>query len=304
MNLLPPRSCPVCASPDVTIVGPILHPQPTMVAGVALDLGDEPYWLRRCSRCGFEFKDPVIDARKLLACYAAAQSDNWDESPDPEMRQFGLLRDVAARHAAGRRVLDVGCFNGAMLEYFGDNWERFGVEPSREAAELAGRRGVTVLADTLENLDSSARDFDVILAIDVVEHLVEPVPFFCHVSKRLRPGGIFLLLTGNTDSRAWRMQGSMYWYCSLPEHVSFYNRASLRKLGSVSGLECVECIDLCHKRLSTKRWCLDMVKSAGYVAVRAAKGFGIPALRRMFVERRGPSIQAAKDHLICVLRKQ
>lgn len=281
-----------------------MHPQPTLVAGVVLDLGDTKFELRRCDRCGFQFKDPAVDAGKLLDCYAAADLDNWGESPDPWLRKFDVYLDAARRHAEGRRVLDVGCFNGAMLEHFGSDWDRYGIEPSLSAAELAAKRGVRILADTLENIPVEEPPYDVILAIDVLEHVVEPLPFFRLVSQHLAPGGSFIAVTGNTDALAWRLQGSMYWYCSLPEHVSFYNRSSLTQAGELSGMELVACTNLCHKRLPARHRLSDSLKSAAYVAGRSVGGFGVPALRRIFVERRGPSIQTATDHLLCVLRKR
>jgi SAM-dependent methyltransferase len=266
-------------------------------------LGDVDFELRRCEDCQFEFKDPIVDAEKLLACYAAADAGNWDESPDPWQRKFDVFRDVLQQHARGRRVLDVGCFNGAMLEYFGNDWDRFGVEPSLSAAELAGKRGIRVLSDTLENLPAGEPAFDAIMAIDVLEHVTDPMPFFRLVSKCLAPGGVFIAVTGDTDASAWRWQGSMYWYCSLPEHVSFYNRAALEKAGGMTGMEVIYCSGLCHKRLPRSRHFADSAKSAVYVAGRSVGGFGVPALRRRFVERRGPTIQSAKDHLLAVLRK-
>lgn len=298
-----PRHCPVCDSPQTEVVGPILHPEPALVAGVPLDLGDSPFALRRCSKCGFQFKDPGIDPKKLLDCYAAADSGNWGESPDPRQRKFDILRDTLAQFSPGLRILEVGCFNGAMLEFFGDHWERYGVEPAKAAVELANRRGVTILADTLDNVNGGAETFDAILAIDVLEHVVDPLPFFRRVSELLKPSGVFIVVTGNTKSLAWRMQGSMFWYCSLPEHVSFYDRQSIDELGRLSGLECIEFRELCHKRLPVTRWVSDMLKSTAYVLGRSTGGLGIAPLRRLFVERRGPSIQSAKDHFLGVLRK-
>ena len=100
-------------------------------------------------------------------------------------------------------------------------WNRYGIEPSVKAAEVARNRGVDVLAPTLDGLDDSHGQFDVLTAIDVVEHIVDPMPFFRQVRDRLAPGGVLVLLTGNSSSFSWRMQGGMFWYCSLPEHVSF-----------------------------------------------------------------------------------
>jgi SAM-dependent methyltransferase len=303
MTLPIARSCPVCTSTDTVVVGPILHPPVTVAAGVPFELGDSKFTLRRCRRCGFQFKDPTLDAARLIACYTAADAAYWEHSPDPHQRQFDVLLEVAERHAPGRRILDVGCFNGAMLSYFGPSWRRHGIEPSVKAAEVARSRGVDVLASTLDGLDDSHGQFDIITAIDVVEHVVDPLPFFRQVRDRLAPGGVFLLLTGDTSSFAWRMQGGLYWYCSFPEHVSFYDQASLNEIAKLLEMECVDFRSVYHKRTSMMRWISDTFKTTIYLTGRAVRGFGLPPLRRMFVERRGPSVQSAKDHLICVLSK-
>jgi SAM-dependent methyltransferase len=303
MNLPNSRSCPVCTSTDSVVVGPILHPQPTLAAGIPLDLGDTRFTLRRCRHCGFQFKDPTIDAARLEACYTAADAANWEYAPDPYQRRFDVLLEVVERHAPGRRILDVGCFNGAMLSYFGPSWRRHGIEPSVKAAEVARSRGVDVLAPTLDGLDDSHGQFDVITAIDVVEHIGDPMPFFRQARDRLAPGGVLVLLTGNSSSFSWRMQGGMFWYCSLPEHVSFYNHTSLNKIAKLLDMQCVDFRSAYHKRVPLTRWISDTLKSAIYVTGRAVHGLGLPPLRRLFFERRGPSVQSAKDHLICVLRK-
>ena len=68
-----------------------------------------------------------------------------------------------------------------------------------------------------------------ILAIDVIEHVSDPAAFFSRVWQLLKPGGIFLVFTGDSDAWSWRLQQSRYWYVSfLPEHISFYCRKQFR----------------------------------------------------------------------------
>lgn len=297
------RLCPVCSYDQTKAVSRILHPTPALVAGVPLDLGNVEFSLRCCGRCGFQFKDPVIEPEKLLACYAAAESDKWGDSPDPWRRKFDVLKSCVEQHARGKRILDVGCFNGALLKYLGSDWQLFGVEPSTAAAELAGRRGVEIVASTLEQVDPAIEKFDVVLAIDVAEHLVDPVPFFHEIVKLLRPGGLFVVETGDTDGLAWRWQQGAYWYCTLPEHVSFYNRRSMKYLGDLNGLESVAYQHLRPRRYSLAKTMSDQLKNLIYSVGRATRAFGIPALRRWFVDRQGPNVQTAKDHLIYVYRR-
>jgi SAM-dependent methyltransferase len=295
--------CPVCESPDIWTIGPILHPRPALVAGSEIDLRDTTYSLRGCRRCEFQFKDPPIPAEQLMACYAQSDSANWEAAPDPYSRKFDLLRNLIAKHSSGRRVLDIGCFNGAMLAYFGDNWQKFGVEPSGHAARVAESRGVHILAPTLEDVDRNVTPFDAVVAIDVVEHVHDPLAFFRRAGALVAPGGVLVILTGDTRSLAWRLQRSMYWYCSLPEHISFYNQESLDFIGDKIGLCGIEYRQLSHGREPLHVWCSDMFKCAAYIAGRSVRGFGIPSLRRWFVERRGPSVRSARDHLIYIFRK-
>jgi SAM-dependent methyltransferase len=266
-------------------------------------LEDRRFALLLCLGCEFQFKDPPIEAEKLSTCYARADSANWEVSPDPWQRRFDTLGSLLSTHAAGRRVLDIGCFNGALLSYLGDAWQRFGIEPSFAAAALARTRGVNVLASTLDDLSPEVGPFDAILAIDVIEHLPAPLTFFQQVHERLAADGIMVILTGNTDAVAWRLQKSMYWYCNLPEHMSFYNRRSLEQVGRRVGFELADFRTLTHARMSLARHLIDIAKSVAYVGGRAVRGLGLAPLQRVFVERRGPSIQSAKDHLACVMRK-
>lgn len=234
----------------------------------------------------------------------ASSTDNWGLDPDPRRRQFDVVRDLLARHSQGQRVLDVGCFNGALLKYLGDQWERFGVEPSREAGEVARERGVSLLGGDLGEIAPSIPPFHAILVIDVIEHIANPVPFFDELNRRLASHGIIILLTGNTDSILWRLQRGAYWYSSLPEHVSFYNRRSLEWICANLEMSILEFRRVRHKRVSVTEWCTGGAKSAVYVAGRRTKGLGIPRLRRLFVDRRGPSVATAKDHLVCVLARR
>jgi SAM-dependent methyltransferase len=297
------RHCPVCDSHELKNLGPILHPRPAFVAGVELDLGHVEYRLVGCERCGFQFKDPTIPADLLMDCYRRADSGNWDLNPDPRWRKFDVLKNITERFSPGRRVLDVGCFNGALLQYLGDEWQKFGVEPSEDAAKLAESRDVQIVAASLEQIDRGIAPFDAVMAIDVAEHVTNPVTFFGQLSALVVKGGVLIILTGNNESFAWRLQRGLYWYCTLPEHVSFYSRHTLDVIGEKTAMRGCYYRRMSHKRMPLRRWCSDMTKFAAYVVGRRLGGPGVPALRRLFMERGGPSMQSAHDHMLYVFRK-
>jgi 2-polyprenyl-3-methyl-5-hydroxy-6-metoxy-1,4-benzoquinol methylase len=75
--------------------------------------------------------------------------------------------------------------------------ERFGIEPSRAAAECARAKGIEII----DNGDLERRElrntFDLVTAIDVVEHTLDLREFRRHLTTALRPGGTAILLTGD-----------------------------------------------------------------------------------------------------------
>ncbi len=296
--------CLVCGCTEPRYVGPIVHPEVPLVGGIPIDLKGIDFRLLRCPQCAFQFKFPPIPEEKMLACYAQVEPGHWGLTVDSHHRRFDIMRDLVEKHSRGRRILDIGCFNGALLDYFGTSWERYGIEPSVGAAEVARERGVEILGETIEDLEGSERRFDAVLAIDLVEHLVAPVPFFERLSDCIAPGGIALIVTGDTGAPSWRLLGSAYWYCSLPEHVSFYSQQAIAEIASRCGMQTVAYRRLSHKRMRTLRIFKDLTANSGYLVGKSMGRMGIEALRKRYAHRGAPYWFTAQDHMFCVLQKK
>ena len=294
--------CPLCFGVDTFAIGPVFHPTPAMVAGVSIDLGNTDYELIRCRDCGFWFKHPPIPENSLLDCYARSSGANWGAAPDPHQRQFDILRDLVVTYAKGRRVLDVGCSNGALLEYLGPEWELNGVEPSEDAANWARTRGITVLSPTIDSLPRG-HSFDVILAIDVIEHISSPMEFLVAARHLLKDDGVLVLLTGNTGSLPWRVCGNRYWYCSLPEHVSFFCERAMRSLAARLGMLYEAHYAISHIRAHSLLRIRQMLKNAVFWTGTKIRWCGVTPWRKAFGRRSAPDWISAKDHSIHVLRR-
>jgi len=105
-------------------------------------------------------------------------------------------------------------------------------------------------------------------------------------------------------SSTWRLEGSRYWYCSLPEHVSFYSRRAMMALGERTGMKSVGHLRLPHDRQPALTRAIELLKNAGYVAALHLDGFGVPALRQRFVDRRAPGWLTANDHMLHVMTRE
>lgn len=292
--------CPVCLSKQVAPFGQVFHPRAARVAGVPIDLGDQKYQLLRCDSCDFMFKDPPIDAEKLDRCYAAAGSGHWGYTIAPRSRHFDTIANALGT-TPGRSILDVGCANGSFLSYLGPSWKRFGVEPSTAASAVARERGVTILGPTLA--DVRAHQFDVIINMDVLEHITDLHDFVKTASCLLAPGGILVTLTGDTASVPWRVFGSRYWYAGLPEHVSFHCAKSLDRLVKEHGLDPVSIQRMSHDRKGIVDGAIELAKSAAFYVLEKADAAGLSFIGSKAKNRNSPALLAFPDHLLHAARK-
>lgn len=138
--------------------------------------------------------------------------------------------------------LDYGCGNGGLVRYcrgrqpgrivgFEEGWikERAvaaGIElVSRE--ELAARRG----------------SFDIVTAIEVIEHTVQPVEFLREIRAVLKPGGLLFVTTANARPFRGRL---LQWGYLVPEvHVTFFEPETLARALTLAGFRAERRAHIC-----------------------------------------------------------
>ena len=149
--------------------------------------------------------------------------------------QLNLLEEVRTLKRA--RVLDVGCATGEILaEAQRRGADVVGVDVSEWAAETARRRhGIRVMVGTLESFGEVLGKFDVILALEVIEHVESPRAFLRQLSGRLTSGGHAMISTPNY--RCARRLGERWrGFQSSFEHLYFFSDEVLSRMAGVAGL--------------------------------------------------------------------
>ncbi|MCA1615503.1 MAG: class I SAM-dependent methyltransferase [Acidobacteria bacterium] len=95
---------------------------------------------------------------------------------------------------ARARILDVGCGTGANLEMLARFGDAEGVDISEDALRFCRARGLTrVRAGAAESLPYADAQFDLVTALDVVEHLDDDRAGLREMRRVLRPSGRALL---------------------------------------------------------------------------------------------------------------
>lgn len=171
--------------------------------------------------------------------------DRYLSEEEGRRRMAQRLLDMLERHVPGGRLLEVGCGYGLLLdEARRRGYEVEGVELSVEAVRYARERlGLSVREMALEDaaLDAAASGerYDSIMAVDILEHLDDPVVAIERLSALLAPGGALLITSPDPSSLAARLAGNRWW-CYEPAHACLIPRDTLRELICARGLELAE----------------------------------------------------------------
>jgi len=139
------------------------------------------------------------------------------------------------------RLLDVGCSSGAFLQVacrLGFIAE--GVEPALQAAQSACNSGLKVHQGLLEDIKFSSHTFDIVTMFEVIEHIKDAYSLFKECYRIIKPGGLLMIGTANTDSWTARVMKSRWEYFDISRHgghISFFNPQSMRVLAERSGFK-------------------------------------------------------------------
>lgn len=144
---------------------------------------------------------------------------------------------------ANGNLLEVGCAYGLFLQEAKPYYDVHGVELVQEAATYCHSLGLTNVKHgvlTKDYLDKIGT-LDVAIMLDVIEHIDNVAEVVEIIATHLRPGGSFILTTGDWSSLVARLTGPKWRLMAPPLHLWYFTPRSLEKLGQRFDLEVVSC---------------------------------------------------------------
>jgi SAM-dependent methyltransferase len=153
----------------------------------------------------------------------------------PEPRVLRVLSEVFGG-LRGRDVLEIGCATGDLLGRIGRAGAKAcGIDVSEFAVGIARGRGLAAEAATIEEYAAKhPAGADVVLGLEVIEHVASPSRFLTSVAAAMRPGGLFALSTPNYAC-AKRFGNDWLGFRTSFEHLYFFSPDSLVRLAAAAG---------------------------------------------------------------------
>ncbi len=196
------------------------------------------YGIATCESCGSGRTVPIPDLEELNAFYAKEYKYDAHLLIAEEKRWRARHILDTALPAGAKRVLDVGCMYGYLLEEAKARGvkDAMGVELSAGPAKAAVANGLDVFCGSIEAFaEKKPGEFDLIVAQHVLEHVPDPVSFLQCARELLAPGGKVCIAVPNYDARARKVFREAWGWYQVPVHLHHFGPRGLTSVLEEAG---------------------------------------------------------------------
>jgi SAM-dependent methyltransferase len=205
------QNCNVCGDRLLPLYSEVCDP-----------LTKEIFAIRRCGRCGLGHTTQQPDD---LGRYYATQyyrNRHGFTARYCSRRRLGFVRTTLGA-GTGKRLLDIGCGDGAFLmEARRAGWDVMGTELN---PAMARELGLDVYEDIALVVDKGK--FDCVTMWHTLEHMRDIPAMLGQTSELLKPGGKLIVAVPDCGGLQARIFGPKWLHLDVPRHLYHFNNASL-----------------------------------------------------------------------------
>ncbi len=285
-------------------------PQWSIFAGNRIDTQLKTH-LYKCRDCHLYFKYPIPSKEQLDELYRNGNPQTWQYRLKDRL-DWQVAIEFISKHMSKGTILDIGCWNGEFLSNVTAGWKCYGTEINPLASNSARNKGVEIISDDFDRLISLHYKFDVVTAFDVIEHTKDPLNFVMMTSKIMNENGLMVMSTGNTETATWKLSKGRYYYCAIPEHLSFINISWIYSAAEKLNLKIEHIERFSHADNNSKsQFLVETIKNVTYLIspvflkkLKKIKDYHSHKKDINNMDRYPPHWGTSRDHVIVIIRKK
>jgi 2-polyprenyl-3-methyl-5-hydroxy-6-metoxy-1,4-benzoquinol methylase len=241
----------------------------------------------KCSDCGCLYKIPADIHKDILEHYNSTYGAHFiEDDADANAELTEILEFIEVVRAGNHgRLLDLGCGPGRFLRLAKQHgFDVSGVEATASLAKTAtAATGGTVVVGDLMLAGFPQRSFDVVTALDLIEHVQDPIAMLEKYRNTLKADGHLVVFTPNHASLIVKVARLIH----------------LASMGAVKG-PCDEIFDCLHVTFFDTDRLRDALEKAGFEVTairmipyrpeRRRQATGVAAAALKMIERVSPLV--------------
>ena len=232
-KIQPPEICPICRETEFS-----------------LWCEKSGYNIRKCRKCSHVCVLPLPSFQQIEAGYTNENNPfigvYSDDQKDADSYYFRLkageathtekVANMALRfisrfsNSQGKRWLDIGAGSGHMvMSACMNGWDAEGIEPGPWGMKAAQEKNIQIIRDFFEIHDFDGVFYDIITAMDVLEHSRDPRAFIRKCRELLNQDGLILISVPCSSSpHGWTRFLRVRWpMVGPPGHLQYFSKKSL-----------------------------------------------------------------------------
>lgn len=213
-------------------------------------LSHEEFQIHECPKCGLLFTEPRPSKEKIGEYYKSEEYYSHQENKHgfipkiyEKVKSVNLKKKyrISTKGMKTGKVLDIGCGVGDFLHTMEQKgWECTGVEPSKDAKNIARKRIKGKLFAPEEVIKMQEASFDLITMWHVLEHVDDLKWELEQLTRLIKPDGRIVIAVPNYKSYDAQFYKELWAAYDVPRHLNHFNQKTLANIFKTKGLNLVQ----------------------------------------------------------------
>lgn len=196
----------------------------------------------KCRNCDLVQPKYEIDFKQIIKFYSDIKDEEYLKTSIIRGKSnYSQISNILKRYLnKSYNILEIGAGSGGLLYQLIKEYKNSrGIEPSSQFCKFAKTNYNIILKNTGYELLNSAKKYNAVIAMDVIEHVSSPDNLMKTIKNLLKPGGISIIVTPDRNSFLAKITKSKWWHIR-PPHLYYFNDRSFEYLANKNDLKIIE----------------------------------------------------------------